>query len=48
MPVCLLDREARETWMEGSVEEALALQGPAPDGTLKVVAMGSREDGLAA
>jgi putative SOS response-associated peptidase YedK len=45
MPVCLLDREARETWLYGSVEEALALQGPSPDGTLHVVATGSRGDG---
>ena len=48
MPVLLLDREARETWLEGSVEESLALQGPAPDGTPKVVATGSREDASAA
>ena len=45
MPVLLLDREARETWLEGSVEEALALQGPAPDGSLKIVATGARQDG---
>ncbi len=45
MPVLLLDREARETWLEGSVEDALALRGPAPDGTLQVVATGSRGDG---
>lgn len=45
MPVCLLDREARETWLNGSVEEALALQGPSPDGTLQVVATGQRQDG---
>lgn len=48
MPVCLLDREARETWLNGSVEEALALQGPSPDGTLQVVTTGSRGDGVAA
>jgi putative SOS response-associated peptidase YedK len=44
MPVLLLDRESRETWMEGSMEEALALQGPSPDGTLQVVATGKRQD----
>jgi len=32
------------TWLEGSVEEALALQGPAPDGSLKIVSTGSRQD----
>ena len=31
-----------------SVEVALALQRPAPDGTLKIVATGERKDGLAA
>ena len=45
MPVLLTDREARETWLNGSVEDALALQGPAPDGSLEVVAMGKRQDG---
>ena len=43
MPVLLTDREARETWLDGSEEEAL--QGPAPDGTLEVVAAGKRKDG---
>ena len=46
MPVLLLERESRETWLNGSTEEALALQRPAPDDTLKIVALGSREDGL--
>lgn len=44
MPVLLTDREARETWLNGSEEEALALQGPAPDDTLQIVATGSRQD----
>jgi putative SOS response-associated peptidase YedK len=44
MPVLLLDREARETWLEGSVEKALALQGPAPDDGVRIVATGSRQD----
>jgi putative SOS response-associated peptidase YedK len=47
MPVCLLGREARETWLNGFVEEALALHCPSPDGTLRVVATGSRGDGVA-
>ena len=46
MPVLLTDREARETWLNGSVEDALGLQGPTPDGTLEVVATGSRQDGV--
>ena len=46
MPVLLLDREARETWMEGSIEEALALQGPAPDDAVRIVAsFGPKQDG---
>jgi putative SOS response-associated peptidase YedK len=48
MPVLLLDRESRETWIDDSMEEALALQGPSPDGTLEIVATGLRKDGLAA
>ena len=44
MPVCLLTEEQREAWMRADVEEALTLQKPAPDRTLKVVAVGSRQD----
>ena len=46
MPVLLLDREARETWLEGSVEEALALQGPTSDDAVRIVATGEKLDGL--
>ena len=48
MPVLLLGREACEFWLMGSIAEALALQQPAPDGTLRIVATGSRRDGIAA
>jgi putative SOS response-associated peptidase YedK len=44
MPVLLLDESARETWLNGTMDEALALQRPAPDGTLKIVATGEKED----
>jgi putative SOS response-associated peptidase YedK len=44
MPVILTSREARETWMQGSLEEALALQGPAPNDALRIVATGSKKD----
>ena len=44
MPVLLLDEAARETWLTAPVEEALKLQRPAPDGTLKIVATGEKED----
>ena len=33
-----------EQWMSASAEEALKLQRPLTDGTLKVVAKGDRED----
>jgi putative SOS response-associated peptidase YedK len=45
-PVLLLDEAARETWLTAPVEEALKLQRPAPDGTLKIVAVGPKEDVL--
>ena len=47
MPVLLLDQQAREAWLRGSVEEALRLQRPAPSGALRVVAKGRKEDGAA-
>jgi putative SOS response-associated peptidase YedK len=47
IPVLLLDQAARETWLNGSLKQALALLGPAPDGDLRVrvVAMGKKQDG---
>jgi putative SOS response-associated peptidase YedK len=49
-PVLLLDKAARDTWLNGSLEQALALQRRTPDGDLRVrvVAMGKRQDGPAA
>ena len=44
MPVLLLTESERELWMRGEIEDALALQRPAEDGTLKVVARGARQD----
>jgi putative SOS response-associated peptidase YedK len=44
MPVCLLTEQDRELWMRSDVEDALTLQRPAADGTLKVVATGDRQD----
>ena len=44
MPVLLLDEAARETWLTGPVEAALALQRPAPDHVLRIVAKGAKED----
>jgi putative SOS response-associated peptidase YedK len=47
MPVILTDPDEIETWMTAPPEEALKLQRPLPDGSLKVVARGSRQDGVA-
>jgi putative SOS response-associated peptidase YedK len=46
MPVLLLTEQDRELWMQGEIEDALALQRPAMDGALRVVARGPREDRL--
>jgi putative SOS response-associated peptidase YedK len=45
MPVLLLGAAARETWLGGSVEEALALQRPAPNHSLRIVATDPKQDG---
>lgn len=48
MPVILRNEAEWNTWLTGPVPEALALQKPLPDGILKVVATGQREDGFLA
>jgi len=45
MPVLLLDEAARETWLSGSIEAALALQRPARKDAVRIVATGQKEDG---
>jgi len=45
MPVLLLTEADRETWLTGSMEDALALQRSAPFDTLRVVAIGKKQDG---
>jgi putative SOS response-associated peptidase YedK len=45
MPVILTTSAEVETWMTSSSDEALKLQRPLPDGTLKIVARGVKEDG---
>ena len=45
MPVILTSEDARETWLTGSTADALALQRPAPDDALRIVATGQRQDG---
>jgi len=44
MPVCLLTEEDRETWLNAPLSEALALQRPAPDSAIRIVATGSKQD----
>ena len=48
MPVILTTEAEIEQWMTTRANEALTLQRPLPDGTLKVVMTGEKEDGLAA
>ena len=45
MPVLLLDEAARETWLKGSLDEALQLQRPASVDALQIVATGAKQDG---
>ena len=44
MPVILTRPAEIETWLMAPAEEALKLQRPLPDGTLKIVATGAKED----
>jgi putative SOS response-associated peptidase YedK len=48
MPVILTSEQDVEQWLTLPVKEALALQKPLPNGALRIVATGEKEDGLAA
>jgi putative SOS response-associated peptidase YedK len=45
MPVILTTRAEIDLWLEGSTQDALALQRPLPDSALRIVARGSKQDG---
>jgi len=44
MPVILTTPKEVEAWMTAPPDEVLKLQRPLPDGTLRIVARGVRED----
>jgi putative SOS response-associated peptidase YedK len=44
MPVILRTADEVEQWMTADIQAALAMQRPLPDGTLKIVASGRKED----
>jgi putative SOS response-associated peptidase YedK len=48
MPVILTKPDECEAWLSAAPEEALKLQRPLPDGSLKIVARGEKEDAPAA
>jgi putative SOS response-associated peptidase YedK len=45
MPVILRTEREFETWVTAPPEEALTLQQSLPDGLLRVIATGQKEDG---
>lgn len=44
MPVLLTHPDEFDTWLEGSIGEAIALQRPAPNELLRIVAKGEKSN----
>jgi putative SOS response-associated peptidase YedK len=44
VPVILKTAKEVDLWLEGETPAALKLQGPLPDGFLRIVARGEKED----
>ena len=44
MPVLLTTPEECDAWLDGSLEEAMAMQRPLPAEALRIVAVGPRKD----
>jgi putative SOS response-associated peptidase YedK len=45
MPVILRDAAEIDRWLSAPLADALKLQRPLPDGSLKIVLRGAKEDG---
>lgn len=44
MPVILRTKDEVNQWMSADIQDALTIQRPLPDGTLKIVKTGKREE----
>jgi putative SOS response-associated peptidase YedK len=44
MPVLLTTKQEFDTWLNGPVNEAIALQKPLPNELLRIVAKGEKSD----